>query len=78
MTTPVGTKRTVGFVIMALPALLQVLCYTTGACYTLSEAAPVEMALLTDPIAQIVGAAVLIYGTVKAKGPHWIAPKSSK
>jgi hypothetical protein len=66
---PNGTKRVTGFVILVLPFVLPFFGYE------LADVAPVEMARFADQIVEFVGIAVLIYGTIVAKGPIWFLKK---
>lgn len=64
---PSGTKRITGFVIMIIPVILPLFGFEV------SDAAPIQMAQLSDSLVGIIGAIVLLYGEYKAKAPMWFA-----
>lgn len=66
---PSGTKRTLGFIIMLLPAIAPMFGFEV------SEAFPIESARFADQVVEFVGAAVMIYGVWVAKSPMWITKK---
>ena len=69
MTTPNGTKRIIGFIIMLLPFVVPLFGYE------LSDVAPIEMARFSEELVAFIGAGVLIWGTIKAKAPLWFVKK---
>ena len=66
---PNGTKRTIGFAIMILPALVP------WFGYEMADAAPVEIARFADSVVAIFGSIVMLYGAYKAKAPLWFVKK---
>ncbi len=66
MQAPNGTRRITGFVILIISLGLPLFGYR------LSDAAPVEMALMVDAVVPIVGLVIAIWGEYRAKGLLWI------